>query len=370
MKSSRIFTFFLFVVFCGLAFTVQLLRAQAPPLSHGQTPPTAQVQDKPESIAVEDVTRTFLVHLPKDYDAKKKYPVVLVLHDEGNDAADMIRISHFDQTADQYGVIAVYPNAVNRRWTSMESTGQQQNRGGYGGHRGGGMGGGGYPGGGGGGYPGGGGHRGGGQGGGRSGAQSANELAFFNALLDQLPLEYSVDDTRIYATGFADGGFMDIQLGCNMANRIAAIAPVAAEMPKSMEVVCKNWSFRPVPLLTINGTADPVLPYKGRSGQAPTLSVEETAKTWAKTDGCSGKPRQTSLPPRSSAGLETKVETYSDCTQGSEVAAYSIVNGGHFWPGGEAPYVPANKIGKTGDDLEANEVIWKFFAAHPMAAQQ
>ncbi len=72
-----------------------------------------------------------------------------------------------------------------------------------------------------------------------------------------------MDDSRVFATGFSDGGFMDFQLGCNLANRIAAIAPVGAAMAKSQEEFCKNWTFRPVALLMINGTEDPVLPYKG-----------------------------------------------------------------------------------------------------------
>jgi polyhydroxybutyrate depolymerase len=330
-----------------------------------QTPqgPAPAKQDPQETVTVEDANRTFLVHLPRGYDPKTKYPVVLVLHDADNDALDMIRLSGFDQTADEHGVIAVYPNGLRRRWTNLEAESQQTNRGGYGGHRGGG---GGMGGGGGLGRP-----RGGQGGGGNRGAgrQSSNELAFFNALLDQLEAEYSVDDNRIYATGFSDGGFMDFQLGCNLANRVAAIAPVGAELAKSQAEFCKNWTYRPVPLLMINGTEDPVLPYKGRSGAMPTVSAPDTAKDWAKTAGCSKNAQRTTLPPRASGGLQTNVDSYSDCTQGAEVLLYSIVDGGHFWPGGEQPYVPANKIGRSSDDLEANEVIWKFFAAHPMPAR-
>jgi polyhydroxybutyrate depolymerase len=366
MNFRKIFTLASLVTGFGVLLAAHIAHAQA----QTQAPPTHS-GDRSESVTVEDTTRTYLVHLPASYDAKKKYPVVLILHDTDNDAGDMARISRFNQTADQYGIIAVYPNALHERWATTEQQQQQQQpTRGYGRH--GGMGGG-YPGGGGGGYPGGGGGYPGGHGGGGQGAsrQSANELAFFNAMLDQLPTEYSIDEDRVFATGFADGGLMDFQLGCNMGNRIAAIAPVGAELPKSMEQPCKNWSFRPVPLLMINGTADPVLPYKGRSsGGGATLGVEDTAKTWAKTDGCGSKPEETSIPPHANGGLTTKVSTWGDCTQGSAVITYSIVDGGHFWPGGEAPYVPANKIGKTSDDLTADEVIWKFFDSHPMAASK
>jgi polyhydroxybutyrate depolymerase len=346
---------------CLLAFT--FAGAIGVCAQQSQTPqaPAAAKQDTRESVTVEDANRTFLVHLPRNYDAKTRYPVVLVLHDADNDALDMVRLSRFNQTADEHGVIAVYPNALRRRWTNLENESPQQNRGGYGGrHGGGGIGGGGGL-----------GRQRGGQGGGSRGAgrQSSNDLAFFNAMLDQLDTEYSVDDNRVYATGFSDGGFMDFQLGCNLANRIAAIAPVGAELAKSQQEFCKNWTFRPVPLLMINGTEDPVLPYKGRSTAPATVSAPDTAKDWAKTAGCSKSAQRTTLPPRASGGLQTNVDSYTDCTQGAEVFLYSIVDGGHFWPGGEQPYVPANKIGKSSDDLEANEIIWKFFAAHPMPAR-
>jgi len=48
----------------------------------------------------------------------------------------------------------------------------------------------------------------------------ADDIAFFNQMLDRLSTEYSVDAARIYATGLSD----------------AAIAPVGAEMPFGFSV--------------------------------------------------------------------------------------------------------------------------------------
>lgn len=368
MRSSAIQKF----VFPAMAIcTFSVLAGAQSTGTQSQSPPpqTAQTQaDKEETLTIEDVTRSFLVHLPSGYDAQKKYPVVMVIHDRDNDAADMSRISGFDQTAAQAGAIVIYPKAVGGRWLSGQDEGTQ-NRGGYGRQRGGGgMGGGGVygrPRGGGGSYPGGG-----GSGGKRSAAQSSNNLAYFNALLDQVQLEYSVDASRIFATGFSEGALVDYQLGCNLSNRIAAIAPVGATLPKSEADICKNWSTRPVALLMIDGTADPVMPYKGRSQPSPALSAEDTMKTWSKMDGCNGKPQQTKLSSQDKSNLETRVDDYSDCQQGTEVSLYSIQEGGHFWPGGEQPYVPANRVGKTNASFNADDVIWKFFAAHPIPSSK
>lgn len=71
-----------------------------------------RAQDKQEQVTVNDVDRTFMVHLPAGYDVLKHYPVVLLLPGRQQDAGDMLRLSRFNDLADRYGIIAVYPNAI------------------------------------------------------------------------------------------------------------------------------------------------------------------------------------------------------------------------------------------------------------------
>ncbi len=328
----------------------------------------ARAQDKQEQVTVNDVDRTFVVHLPTGYEIQKRYPVVLLLPGRRQDADDMARLSRFNELADRYGIIAVYPNASQGRWNigvSAEQPRSQQQGGRGGGYgRRGGMGGigMGIPG-----IGGGMGRRGGGQGGEdgqrRRPAPQADDIAFFNSMLDKLSSSYAVDKSRIYATGLSDGGFMDFHLGCRIANRIAAIAPVGAEMPKTM--FCAP--SRLLPVLMINGTSDPIVPYKGGSGKADsyaTVSAEDSAKQWAKLNSCEAKAQHTTLPSRGKGGTETQVDTYN-CDQGAQVVLYSVKGAGNTWPGG-AQYMPENQIGKTSTDLDANEIIWKFFSAHSL----
>ena len=94
-----------------------------------------------------------------------------------------------------------------------------------------------------------------------SGSQGgpADDIAFFNQMLDYLGTKFSVDSSRIYAAGLSEGGFMSMRVGCALGDRIAAIAAVGAAMPKTM--ICLP--TRPVPPVMINGTSDPVVPYGG-----------------------------------------------------------------------------------------------------------
>jgi poly(3-hydroxybutyrate) depolymerase len=280
--------------------------------------------------------------------------VVILLHGMNQEPGDMERLTRFDELADKAGIIAIYPSALHGRWNVGVRAPQKEpmrsplGRGGRRGGLGGGFPGGGYP--------------GGGQGQGRRDEQNQpaqqDDIEFLNRMLDQVSTKYSVDAVRIYATGLSEGGFMAIKVGCSMAERIAAIAPVGAAMPKTM--VCLP--SRPMSVVMINGTSDPVVPHDGGTEhnlQLPVVSVADSAKAWARIDRCAEKPTQTKLQAHSKGGMETKVETFDGCQQDSQVVSYSVKGGGNTWPGGEQ-YEVEKQVGKTSQDLNANEAIWNF----------
>jgi polyhydroxybutyrate depolymerase len=317
-------------------------------------PMVVRAQDPQDYVNVNGTLRSFVVHLPIDYDSKNKYPLVILLHGTGETAQDMARLSRFDFVADRYGFIAFYPNSDNVRWNigvAIEQpnrpTGRRGDLGGIG-----------LP------FP----SPGGGSWQERQGRDRSqpNDVAFFDQMLDKLSATYSVDANRIFAAGYSDGGFMAFQLGCSMGRRIAAIAPVASAMPKEMSARCKL--SRAVPLLMLNGTSDPVVHYGGGSVKGAaftTLSVQATAETWAQLDRCTLKPTHTTLLPGNKHGMNTSVDAYDDCRDGAEVALYSIEGGRNTWPSGD-DFMPEKEVGKTSTDLNADEVIWKCFSVHPM----
>ena len=307
---------------------------------------TVVAQETKETVTVDNVERTYFVHLPKAYDEKQHYPVVILLHAANQDSGDMERLTRFNELADKDSVIAVYPNALHGRWNVgvPEARPVPLRRGPYGrpwpGR---------YPPGG---YP-----------GGRRPRENhpapPNDVEFFNSMLDKVATKDSVDKSRVYVTGLSDGGFMAMKAGCAMANRVAAIAPVGAAMPKAM--VCLP--ARPIPVLMINGTSDPVVSYggdSGKHGKIPTISVEDSAREWAKLSRCAEKPAHSKLPTREKGGMETKVDTYEGCQENAQVVLYSVKGAGNTWPGGEQ-YMVEKEIGKTSNDLNANQVIWSFF---------
>lgn len=338
--------------------------------------PAVHGQETKEKVTVDQVDRQFMVRLPRGYDAQQKYPVVILLHGMNQDADDMERLTLFDQLADKDGIIAVYPLALHGRWNvgvheeERRPMGMGPGRRPYGGYPGGG---GGYPGG----YPGR--YPGGGGGYPRGGQQPTNpepegskreapadDIAFFNEMLDHITSIFSADSSRVYVVGLSEGGLMSFKAGCSLGDRVSAVAAVGADMPKKMACL----PARPVPVLMINGTSDPVVPYGGGTDHnlnVPVLSAEDSAKNWSKIDHCSDKPEKSKLSGQGKGSMETKIDAYQGCQQSASVVLYSVKGAGNTWPGGEQ-YEPENSIGKTSSDLNANEVIWSFFVTKKLPA--
>jgi len=206
------------------------------------------------------------------------------------------------------------------------------------------------------------------------------DLQYTEALLDQLEAEQCIDLSRVYATGLSNGAFMSSVLGCTMADRVAAIAPVAGLIrPASCE------PSRPVPVLAFHGTADPILLFNGGVGERlgnvlPGLGGKDpaaadpgagdepaipeadldgdgypkAAQEWATGNGCSGEPQDEDL-------TDTIIERTWDCSTDAPVEFLVVEGGGHTWPGSEFSNKLAKIMGPTDMDTDANELIWQFF---------
>ena len=85
---------------------------------------------------------------------------------------------------------------------------------------------------------------------------------------------------------------------------------------------------------------------------------------WVNQNNCSLTPDSTLLPDFDPTD-QTRVarDIYREGIENTEVALYTIINGGHTWPDGYQ-YLPKVLVGRTSRDINANMVIWEFFATH------
>jgi polyhydroxybutyrate depolymerase len=207
-----------------------------------------------------------------------------------------------------------------------------------------------------------------------------DDVRFIADAIDHLVKHSCVDARRVYVTGFSGGARMSSMLGCRLADRVAAVAPVAglragrAAGPDFAEPDASDCRpSRPLPVLAVHGTDDPTNPFPGGEGSRWGYSVERAAARWASLDQCGVTP----VLEKVSAHV-TRVR-YATCNASSEVVLYRIEaprdqGGGHIWPGGQrdrstrAPSASAANVtsasGPSTVEVDATAVVLDFFARH------
>lgn len=288
----------------------------APPVVDTSTPKppasctglAAQPKDATWKIAVSGVDRELDVHVPASYDPTKPTPIVLDFHGFTSDKGQQKILSRMIAKSDDAGFIAIHPlgTGVSRSWNAGACCGT-------------------------------------------AASEGTNDVAFVSAILDEAARRLCVDPKRVFATGMSNGGFMSHRLGCELSDRIAAIAPVAGVLG-----IKECAPKRPVPVMHFHGTADTLVPYEG-NGAMGFPPVVATAEAWAKRNGCSGSPSTTF------EKGDTVCRTWSVCKDGASVTLCTVDGGGHTWPGGFP--VPG---AKTTNAISATDAMWTFFEGHPM----
>jgi polyhydroxybutyrate depolymerase len=144
-----------------------------------------------------------------------KLPVIISLHGRLGTAAGQMHFADFRPVADREKVIIVCPQGIGRSWNDGRGTPAHD--------------------------------------------QGINDVKFIDQLITYLVLTCNADSARVYITGMSNGGFMSSRLACELRGRIAAIAVVGA----SMDLQGDYQPLGPLPVMYIQGTKDPLVPYQG-----------------------------------------------------------------------------------------------------------
>jgi polyhydroxybutyrate depolymerase len=177
------------------------------------------------------------------------------------------------------------------------------------------------------------------------------DAAFVNRLVGSLEQTYCVDRSAIFAAGFSAGAAFTIAYSCAHQNQITAITTVAVEF----QLGCT----KPMPILAFHGTEDPLVPYQnGAIGLSlPGIKVRGTELNmgdWARLDHC----RSRSLSLR--IGSQVERQQWPGCADGASVVLYTIIGGGHSWPGAD----PKGAIGLTTEQVSATTEALAFFSRY------
>lgn len=267
-------------------------------------------------MSVGGFERTYILRVPKAYDATKPLPLVIALHGWTASATMAEQYMRMGDESEKDGFILVAPDGLGapQGWNAgfIDLSGKH-----------------------------------------------ANEVQFISALIDKVETEVGIDPDRVYVAGHSNGAFLAHLLASQLSTKIAAIAAVAGTIgvpnaDGSLKLIPEP--IAPISAILIHGKKDAMVQYDSKAmALLHGVGAVESAKWWASHDGCSLTPTEVV-----SSNGNVITDTYAGGKNGSEVSLVSIVNGVHDWPGG------LNREGvesKTG--VDAAHLIWMFFEAHP-----
>jgi polyhydroxybutyrate depolymerase len=132
------------------------------------------------SIVSAGLLRHYFFHVPEGYDGETALPLLISFHGFTSSPQQNMRTTQFTHMADDEGFIAVFPEGYNDPggWYAHDDAELE--------------------------FP--------------------DDVQFTRDLISDMRARYAVDPTRIYITGFSNGGGMAHRVGCDMADVVAAVA--------------------------------------------------------------------------------------------------------------------------------------------------
>ena len=274
---------------------------------------SAQVQQS-RTIFFGGETREYIIYVPSIYSSSTPSPLMFSFHGGGGDGQAMIGLNDMRPIADTANFIALYPSGSGGAWMHKVPT-------------------------------------------------TYNDIYFIEAIIDELNLEFNIDNDRVYACGYSEGGIFSYELACRLSNRIAAVASVSGSMMTDAfrsDPAPNGYGFpacspsHPTAVMFIPGTID-MNPHSMYNGLSPYyMSASEISTYWSTQNNTNSSPNVISIPntnTQDGSTVERKIwENGDNCVS---VVELKINNGDHDWPG---------TFGNM--DIDASQEIWNFVSKH------
>lgn len=234
--------------------------------------PLADDRVEERTVTVGQARREYRVSLPPAAEQRARLPLIFVFHGYGQHAESVEQNSGMD-LAD---AIVVYPQGLGNAWAPApyaKTSGDE-------------------------------------------------DLAFFDTLRAELTAEYDIDPSRVFVTGFSNGGGFAAFVGCQRPQDVTAVGTVAAAFYEATTADC---SAIPMKRIDFHGTEDPVMRYGGGRKYGTSYEASENNADQAATrNRCVGAPLISRI------SDEVVVRRWLHCD--AETEHYRVDGGSHAWP--------------------------------------
>ncbi|KAF2742914.1 carbohydrate esterase family 1 protein [Sporormia fimetaria CBS 119925] len=208
--------------------------------------------------------RRYLLHLPERFDLRNRTPkpLLVVFHAFGQTTTSIEDMSGFSDDTVNGDMVVVYPEGINNTWQGDPSSPP---------------------------------------------TPTLDDRPYIHTLLLHLHSTLCLDTSRVYATGFSNGGGLAGLLACYppTSRLIAAFAGVSAAYYTTeslgediFENGCRVEEGRRMPMLSIHGSKDDVVAYDGDNsgvdwdgdgrGDPDTVPIPRWLSEWGGRNGCQG----------------------------------------------------------------------------------
>lgn len=285
-----------------------------------------------ETITFDRIDRTYLLQsIPNQLNQKalnnsidtvegRKFPLIISLHAGGQNAQDVFKQNNLSQYAYDNGYYFLAPNAYNGYWNDYRDVSLSGDK-----------------------------------------ISHVDDLAYVLTLISRLSKDLPINQNAIFVTGFSNGGYLAITIGCRAIGSVQGIATIGSTLTYKNSATCIN---RNLPTLMINGEDDLKTPLYGNN--QPFINKEqkevtyppfETYKNSAMKNGCTEISNLKSLSENSSV----KYSESLNCI-GYKNVYYQIENMGHVIPNVAEPYnTKRPALGNPSKDIKTDEIIINYF---------
>ena len=280
-------------------------------LSEKDTIPDEEQNDNFEVELLEEncfvfdgLERCWFTLLPSTYSANKSYPLVVDMHGYTGTNYGHLNYSEFDRISEQHDIIVVYPQGYQNSWNAGWCCGAAHYEG-------------------------------------------IDDVGFILNMVEYISQNYSINHSKIYASGHSNGCAMTQKLANEASHIFAAGGCMALYLLED-----EDPSFSPTPIIEVHGILDVVIPYSNSHSSSvifdSSLVGDEGAlqniANWANMNGCSE-----TFPEMIEENSDYSVQGYTDCNEDVEVLLVTLHLADHN------PYPSANPTG-----IDTTQMVWDF----------